>query len=153
MNHVLLWKEYRQQRAIWLAVAFLGIFLVLLLGLALGQGSGLEAFRDGSIRPTLIIIILALGVTYGIVSGALLLAGEKEDRTLDFLDGLSGQRGPVWRRKATAGALFTLAQGLVMAILIAILGLGSWRTALIVLYWCLDGLAWGLLGGSLCQKV
>jgi hypothetical protein len=153
MNHVLLWKEYRQQRAIWLAVAFLGIFLVLLLGLALGQGSGLEAFRDGSIRPTLIIIILALGVTYGIVSGALLLAGEKEDRTLDFLDGLSGQRGPVWRRKATAGALFTLAQAIVMSVLLAGLGLGSWRTALVVFYWCLDGLAWGLLGGSLCNKV
>ena len=153
MNHVLLWKEYRQQRAIWLVIALLGILLVLILGLAMGQGSGLEVFRDGSIRPTLITIILALGVTYGIVCGALLLAGEKEDRTLDFLDGLAGERGPVWRRKATAGALFTLAQGLVMALLIAILGLGSWRTALIVLYWCLDGLAWGLLGGSLCQKV
>ena len=153
MNQVLLWKEYRQQRAIWLVIALLGILLVLILGLAMGQGSGLDVFRDGSIRPTLITIILALGVTYGIVCGALLLAGEKEDRTLDFLDGLAGQRGPVWRRKATAGALFTLAQGLVMAILIAVLGLGSWRTALIVLYWCLDGLAWGLLGGSLCQKV
>ena len=110
MNHVLLWKEYRQQRAIWLVIALLGILLVLILGLAIGQGSGLEVFRDGSIRPTLITIILALGVTYGIVSGAMLLAGEKEDRTLDFLDGLSGERGPVWRRKATAGALFTLAQ-------------------------------------------
>jgi hypothetical protein len=153
MNHVLLWKEYRQQRAIWLAVALLGIFLVLILGLALGQGSGLEAFRDGSIRPTLIVIILALGVTYGIVSGALLLAGEKEDHTLDFLDGLAGERGPVWHRKATAGALFTLAQAIVMSVLLAGLGLGSWRTALVVFYWCLDGLAWGLLGGSLCNKV
>jgi hypothetical protein len=153
MNHVLLWKEYRQQRAIWLAIAILGMLLVLILGFALGQGAGLEVFRDGSIRPTLITIILALGVTFGIVSGAMLLAGEKEDRTLDFLDGLSGQRGLVWRQKAAAGALFTLAQAMVMALLLAFLGLGSWRTGLTVLYWCLDGLAWGLFGGALCKKV
>ena len=153
MNHVLLWKEYRQQRAIWLAIALLGILLILILGLALGQGSGLDVFRDGSIRPTLVTIILALGVTYGMVSGTMLLAGEKEDRTLDFLDGLSGERGAVWHNKAVAGALFTLAQAMVMALLLMALGLGSWRTGLIVLYWCLDALAWGLLGGSLCKKV
>src|SRR5260370_7544855 len=153
MNRVLLWKEYRQQRAIWLAIALLGIVLVLILGLAMGQGSGLEVFRDGSIRPALLTIVLALVVAYGIVSGALLLAGEKEERTLDFLDGLCGTRAPVWRRKATAGALFALAQALVMGLLVLPLGLGSLQTGLILLYCCLDALAWGLLGGPLCQKV
>lgn len=153
MNHVLLWKEYRQQRIIWLAIVLLAIFTVVVVAVALGQGTGLEVFRDGSIRPTLITIILALAVTYGIVSGALLLAGEKEDRTLDFLDGLAGKRGPVWRQKASAGALFTLALGVAMALLVTVLGFGSWRTGLILLYWCLDGLAWGLLGGALCNKV
>src|SRR5260370_13133818 len=153
MNRVLLWKEYRQQRAIWLAIALLGIVLVLILGLAMGQGSGLEVFREGSIRTVLLKIVLALVVVYGIVSGALLLAGEKEERPLDFLDGLCGTRAPVWRRKATAGALFALAQALVMGLLVLTLGLGSWQTGLILLYWCLDALAWGLLGGALCQKV
>src|SRR5579864_6053394 len=153
MNHVLLWKEYRQQRAIWLAIASLAIFMVVVMALTLGQGSGLDVFRDVNITPTLLMTVLVLGVAYAIVSGSLLLAVEKEDRTLDFLDGLSGQRAPVWRKKATAGALFTLAQGTVLVLLIMALGIGSWRTGLIILYWCLDGLAWGLLGGALCQRV
>jgi hypothetical protein len=153
MNHVLLWKEYRQQRAIWLAIAFLAIFLVVVLALTMGHGGGPQAFRDDTIRTTLMMTVLALGVAYGIVCGSLLLAGEKEDRTLDFLDGLSGQREPVWRKKAAAGLLFTLAQGLVLVLLILVLGIGSWRTGPLLLYWCLDGLAWGLLGGALCHRV
>src|SRR5438876_10881507 len=76
MNHVLLWKEYRQQRAVWLAIALLGIFLVVVLGLAMGQGSGLEVFRDNTIRRTLLMIVSALVLAHGVVCGALLLAGE-----------------------------------------------------------------------------
>jgi hypothetical protein len=153
MTAVLLWKEYRQQRAFWLTIAFLAILLVLSLAETLGRGSLWQVFHEESIAETLTVVLVCLSVAYGIVSGALLLAGESDDGTLVFLDQLTGLRGPLFARKVLAGVVLTLSLNVFLAGLSLALGFGSWDTALLLPLLGLDGLVWGLLAGALCRKV
>ena len=83
----------------------------------------------------------------------LLLAGEKEERTLDFLDNLTGRRGPIWWSKVLAGASLTLYQTLAMSAIAVALGVGSWGRASLLLIVGLYGLAWGMLAGALLSNV
>ena len=153
MSTVLLWKEYRQQRAIWIAVAALAVILVVSLGLTLGQASGLEAFREPGLRSTLNMLMLCLIVAYGACSGAGALAGEKETGTLAFLDNTIGQRRPVWRTKVLACVLFTLLHSAFLTALALGLGFASWGMAIALPLVGLYALAWGLLGGALLPMV
>ena len=66
----------------------------------MGNGSQWEAFQDRHIRGLLNAVVFCLVVTYGLVSGALLLAGELDEGTMVFLDCLTGQRGTLWRANA-----------------------------------------------------
>lgn len=153
MTAVVLWKEYRQQRAVWIAIALLAVLLPAILIPALGNETGWRVSETNPVRWILAILLFGLVVTYGIVSGALLLAGEKEDGTLPFLDNLSGRRAPIWWSKLWAGVLFSLTQGLALAVLALILGIVTWRQATALPVVALYGLAWGLLAGSLCRGV
>ena len=47
---------------------------------------------------------------YGLICGAMLLAGEREMGTLPFLDALPGLRRQLWRAKCLAGVLLVIAQ-------------------------------------------
>jgi hypothetical protein len=153
MTAAVLWKEYRQQRAVWLAIAILGVLLVVLLAAVMGNGTQWEVFQDRHIRGLLNAVVFCLVVTYGLVSGALLLAGELDEGTMVFLDSLTGQRGTLWARKCAAGALFTLFLSLVLAGMAVGLGFTSWRTALVLPLLGLNALAWGLLAGALFRTV
>jgi hypothetical protein len=153
MTAAVLWKEYRQQRAVWVAIAMLAILLVVILAVTMGKGTGWQVFHDRDIRAALNTVVVTLAIAYGLVSGALLLAGENDDGTLVFLDCLTGWRGVLWTRKCLAGAFFTLSQSLVLAILAIGLGFGSWHSAIILPLVGLDALAWGLLAGALCGSV
>jgi hypothetical protein len=153
VNAVILWKEYRQQRAVWLAILILAVLLVVILAEILGKGSGLQVYRDERLRSTLLTVVLCLVVAQGMVSGALLLASEKEDGTLVFLDNLTGKRGPIWISKCAAGVFLTLSQGLVLAGLAVGMGFGSWQVVIFFPLVALEALAWGLLGGALCRTV
>ena len=97
MTAAVLWKEYRQQRAVWLAIAILGVLVVVTLAAVMGHGIRWEVFQDRHIRSLLNAVVFCLVITYGLVSGALLLAGELDEGTMVFLDSLTGQRGTLWR--------------------------------------------------------
>ena len=153
MTAVILWKEYRQQRAFWLAIALLAGLLVVSLSSTMAQGSGMQVFTEERVRDALSLVVLCLSISYGVVSGALLLAGESDDGTLIFLDSLSGWRGPLWARKCLAGVLLTLSMSLTLGVLAVGLGFASWPMVVILPWLGLDALAWGLLGGALCRKV
>jgi hypothetical protein len=150
---VMLWKEYRQQRAIWTAIALLAIVLVVIVAEAIGQGSGWNVFRAENVRAILSWLVYSLAVTYGLVSGALLLAGDKDDGTLLFLDCLTSQRGALWTRKFLAGLIFTMTLSMVLSGLAAGLGFGSWSTTFLLAFLGICALAWGLLAGALCRTV
>src|SRR5207302_3133676 len=126
MTAVLLWKEYRQQRAVWLAIAALAVLLSACLLAWMGHQSDWRGNQADALRAGLNGMLLCLVVVYGIVSGALLLANEKEEGTLAFLDNLIGWRGPLYARKLAAGVVLTLSQCLALAGLAWGLGFGSW---------------------------
>jgi hypothetical protein len=153
MTAVLLWKEYRQQRPVWLAIALLSVLLAVSVGGTLGKGSGLEVFQEERVSRTLLLAVQCLAVSFGTVSGALLLAGEKDDGTQVFLDRLAGWREVLWPRKFLAGVVLTLAQALALSALALGLGFGPWETAALLPLLGLDALAWGLLGGAVCGRV
>jgi hypothetical protein len=153
MTAVLLWKEYRQQRLFWLAIALLAVLLVLSLGTLLGHGQGTQVFQEKDVKDTLITLIFILATSYGVVSGALVLAGEHDDGTWVFLDSLTGQRGPLWYRKCLAGVLLTLAQSLALVVLSSVLGFVPWFVAVLVPVLALDAFSWGLLGGAVGRRV
>jgi ABC-type transport system involved in multi-copper enzyme maturation permease subunit len=98
----LAWKEYREQRPIWLTVALLAAVLV--FGV-LEFVSPIGTARYGTAKYlTLTTICFALSIGYGLVVGALLIAGERESGTLDFLDMNAGRRLTVWATKTIVGA-------------------------------------------------
>jgi hypothetical protein len=152
----LAWKEYREGRSIWLALALLGLGVVYLLPVFLdflGQSD------PGQQRAAVVIALLIVSVTYGIVAGSMLLAGEREAQTLTFLDVLTASRQRLWRGKLLVGVVLALSQGLVLA---AVFKLGAPEVAqgrrAISLTWVLpcltlEALAWGLLSSAFSATV
>src|SRR5262245_15901281 len=102
MTRVLVWKELREQWVIWLVLALV----------AAGGLAGLSALlTPGPNRDEMLTAVLWLSAWgYGLVCGALLLAGEVEGETQAFLDSLPGTRPRIWRVKAAAGLLLVAAQ-------------------------------------------
>jgi hypothetical protein len=171
---VLMWKEYRQQGAMWIAVAVLAVLLVTTMALTVGQGSGWQLFQVRQLPPsievsfgtislglweldqlqvTLILLLLALMVAYGLCAGAGSLAGEREIGTLPFLDNLICQRRPVWQTKVLASVLFTLLFGAYLSVLGWGLGFATWELILAMPLVGLHALAWGLLAGAVSRSV
>lgn len=147
MLRMILWKECREQRTIWVALA--AIMAALILGV--GHGLGLQG-NDSTLRDALGIVVLALTWTYGAVCGATLLAGEREGGTQRFLDSLPSGRMPVWKCKLAAGGLLVLAQVAVVAPMSAWVGLMSevgWLggTCLLVAS-AAAGFGWGALASA-----
>src|SRR5262249_56577772 len=89
----LFWKEWREHRHVWLLMAALGA--VLLVGLSLVLPT-----ESGNAETPLVVAALVLAVTYGLVCGAMMLAGEHECGTLAFLDTLPALRLRLWGGKA-----------------------------------------------------
>jgi hypothetical protein len=153
MIRTLAWKDYREQRAVWLAIAMVGGALLFALRELLAPGyignqSRLDALLGG--------IAGAVVFTYGVVCGAMLLAGEQETRTQSFLDYLEGQRVRIWTTKVVLGGFLTLAQAALLAVVTSPVQ-STWLNPLerfvLTALLGLAGLAWGLLGSSLCKNV
>jgi hypothetical protein len=108
MMQAILWKEYREQRVIWIALAALAV-LILLPAL---QFLVPEGFQRQQTAEMLVVVPMALAWVQGMVSGGLLLAGEVEIGTLAFLDGLPGPRRRLWWAKVLSGLGWVLAQPL-----------------------------------------
>ena len=90
----LTWKEYREHRSIWLT-------MVVMTGL-LAAGLALFATpEEGLVRVGL--SVLGMAAVYGVVCGAMMLAGEREAGTLVFLDIFLGRRGLLWLWKSLIG--------------------------------------------------
>jgi hypothetical protein len=152
MIRTLAWKEYREQRGLWLAIALVAVLATLNIGL-LARGGLERASHDTEIRMIMLAVLFNLIAAQGLVCGAQLFAGEKEPGTLAFLDVLSGLRRPLWRTKLLVGTLLTLGQALVLFVIIYVLQLGSWAYLLALVVVGLLTFLWGTLGGALCNTV
>jgi hypothetical protein len=177
----LAWKEYREHRTIWVAMAAMSALLVVGIGQAVAP-SGFAVAVPDKLLPV-IITALAMAGTYGLVCGGMLYAGEREAGTLTFLDVFSGQRPALWAAKLFLGVFLVVSQALLLAALVTYLGLpqpprwlglalqdseqsvvhGQWGappkpSALANWYWtltvvALEAYAWGLFGSALCRRV
>lgn len=144
------WKEARQFWPIWL-------FLVLL---AVGCQWALLRFLGADARSgTLGALALAWTCLYGCAAGAAAIAGERENRTLTFLDTLGLSRPAFWGGKASFAVLSTLGLGAVL-FGIAALGTDRWETSGVglgvVVAACavmlLEVVGWGLLWSSVVNN-
>ena len=86
----LVWKEYREQRIAWAALAFVGAATLFALP-ELPAPRGLE--WEPQARDEVASSVVLVAWAYGVICGAMLLAGEREAGTLPFLDALPGLRG------------------------------------------------------------
>jgi hypothetical protein len=153
----LIWKEYREHRSTWLAMAVLAVLMLGGLAQLVGasRAGGLNEGRD----LPLIVGAVVLAVAYGLVCGGMMLAGEEEGRTHAFLDGLPVLRFNVWATKAVVGGFLALTQGLVLAGVVVALGVQP-GTDVDPAHWfwvlpgaALEAFAWGLFGSALSRSV
>lgn len=175
MIFTLAWKEYREHRSIWLT-------MVVVTGLMAFLLAPLIAPRDAAMTQSgvLAIIVLGMAAAYGVVCGAMLLAGEAENGTQVFLDIFLGRRGLLWLWKLLIGALLASSEGLAVGLVLyfmnqapptwlpIFLGQGSEtlrdaggnRLVVGPQFWImvlplvtLEAYAWGMLGSSLARLV
>lgn len=149
MIYSLIWKEYREHRTVWLIMAVVNSALLFLLS-SLEATIGLGLSGDSPLvilGPTAFLLVWA----YGMVAGSMVLAGEREASTLDFLDILPETRLGFWIAKAAIGFFLTLGQALVLSL--CLIGLRDsahaapelWPFLLLLPFLGAIGLAWGLL--------
>jgi hypothetical protein len=156
MIGTLAWKDYREHLPVWAAMAGLAIFLIVILTQAFAS-QGVAAAPAEKLKIIALASII-LTASYGLICGAMMLAGEHEARTQTFLDMLPAGRKRLWITKVFAGALFTLAQALVVTGVLVILGLtevkalpADWQRALPLVG--LEAFAYGLFGSVLGRSV
>ncbi len=156
MMVALAWKEYREHRGVWLTMAAVAGLAMPAVGRLATGVLGFARREDASLS-----VAWLMAWAYGLVCGAMLLAGEREDGTLDFLDGLPRRRRQLWNTKVLIGVGLVLAQVVVLTVYAA--GLGAVTadrevalTAVELAHSGLTGLGWGLLfsaGGSNVLRV
>ena len=143
MNRILLWKEYREQQAAWLVFAFLGI-VTSLVATVLPEANALDW----------VIPVQGLLVgSYGVICGAILLAGETEEHTQLLLDRLPVSRHTLWIGKLLAGVALVLMLAVFVALtLLAVPGLPLALLGVLPVV-ALLGLFWGMWGGAFASTV
>jgi ABC-type transport system involved in multi-copper enzyme maturation permease subunit len=152
MIRTLAWKEYREQRGLWIAIAVMGAILSVAVS-SFARGGISQVANDSFVASFVIGLFITLMVAQGIVCGVQLLAGEKETGTLAFLDALSVLRFPVWWTKVLVGLGFVLAQALVLFVIAHALNVGIRGHFVGFIVAGVFAYCWGLLGGALCDKV
>jgi ABC-type transport system involved in multi-copper enzyme maturation permease subunit len=155
----LAWKEYREQRRIWLTIALLaGVLIFAALEYPIGRAG------PGPQLLTLITICFTLSIGYGLVVGALLIAGERESGTLDFLDTSAGRRLTIWATKTIVGAAGVLVLSVVLAAVLVWRGVsgslwvpalevGGWGWLRELPLWSLYAFVAGLLASATSRSV
>jgi hypothetical protein len=143
------WKEYRQQRALWIAVLFGGFALQFAMRLMVKSDFGLF---DGLWQ-----VPLFLSAFYLIGSSAMLFALEREERTCDWLLNLSAPPIPILVAKFTFTIVSSLCLLVTLCLSAMVFSFGSgdqlnWffrervEGQLFVAYWLLS---FGLVGSGL----
>jgi hypothetical protein len=139
MTGALVWKVYREQRLVWVVMAVLAVAVVMLR-------QELDPLLHRNVLAQHFCLFVYI---YGLVVGAVLLAGEHEAGTAAFLGSLPARRLPVWLVKCLSGVGLVLAQVLALwAAFPFLVAVEEWESRLVLLgtlaaYGAL-GFAWGL---------
>jgi hypothetical protein len=155
MIRVLMWKEYREHRAIWLSLAIVGgagLYALSRLIPAL-WGLSYDATRD-----SLQSVTVLFAWVYGLVCGSMLMANEVETGAMTFLEQLPVRRLELWLVKCLFGLLLLALQVAVLIGFILVLGISETprhflATVLAMIYFGLLALAWGMLFSARGENV
>jgi hypothetical protein len=153
MFAALLYKEYREHRSIWLALALVGAAVLFgLPSIYEPEARGAEPFYE-----LLGFAAVAIAWTYGLVCGAMMLAGEREGGTQVFLDMLPTSRLPLWLAKCLIGVVLVYLQVALLAVQVLLLGYyppgHSLALTLSLVAAGMIGFSWGILFSSLARSV
>jgi hypothetical protein len=169
MMFTLTWKEIREHRAIWVTM----VLATVLMGLGAAQ---VVWPRDrGHALQVAAVTILGMAVTYGVVCGAMMFAGEHENGTLMFLDVFLGRRDVLWVAKALIGAGLAISEALAVALVLRLVDQEAppWGLALVgqpselgrrgqlssdawfamLPLVTVEAYVWGLFGSALARRV
>lgn len=138
------WKEARRLWPIWVSLAAVAGAV---------QGLALWYVGPGPWSGQLAFLAVAWAALYGFLVTAAAFAGEREDRTLTFLDTLPVGRGMLWSGKASFAVVSTFALALVMLGLPATLtrdlhNTGPAAFAFAAVAVLLEVIGWGLFWSS-----
>lgn len=150
----LVWKEYRQQRALWTAIALAGLIfqVAVLVYCALYGVSGLP--------DKMFTVALSVPILYSLGCGAALFAGEHEAETFSFQQALPVAAGRVFMAKVVFGLLSALALFPVLWLLAYAMTSwklpdATWHLQLWVggVVATIEVLIWALLGSLILRRV
>jgi ABC-type transport system involved in multi-copper enzyme maturation permease subunit len=152
----LVWKEYREHRSVWIAMALLAV-VSLTVAVPLLLPHGWKAASDDNAFSLLAATFIVTGM-YGLVCGAMMFAGERESHGMGFLDTLPLGRGTLWWWKVLIGAVFVLLySGVVLTtgIAMGLVGPGAIHPAATVLlpFAALECYVLGLCASTFCRTV
>lgn len=140
----LVWKEYREHRAVWLTLAAFAVAAIVGVPWAFPP----EPTQRPFFRDAIVVVAFLLAWMYGLLCGSMLLASETELGTQPFLDTLPVGRRPVWLVKALAGLGFTVLQVIIITVVVVAQGLIALEFVvplfLALLFAAVVGLGWGL---------
>ncbi len=150
----LVWKEYRQQQSLWIAIALAGL-LIQIATLIFCSLNGL-----GDVPDRLFAVALSLPILYSLGCGASLFAGEHEAGTYAFQQSLPVAAKRVFFAKLT----FAVASALLLFPLMWLIAYGMTSWTLPTQDWhiqlwsggvvaTLEVMAWGVLGSLLLRRV
>ncbi len=144
MIRTLVWKDVREQLALWGAILFLAVLIC----------AGTQKLRRPAEQKDFTTFFLyTLVVAQGACCGAQLLANEKEAGTLAFLDGMPSLRYHVWHTKVKLGFVLTLLQIVLSCGVALAFRLPFWQDFHWLVLTGLLALCFGLLGGAIFDKV
>lgn len=157
MVRAVLWKEWREQAAIILALLALGT-AVMAMAIQFGgnvTSSSLSDLSSSGIAARLSLVMLAM--TLGTVIGGALFAGEHEAGMTHYLDFLPATRWRFWRAKMAAGILLTIiAGGILIGVGAALGAAGPFPEAGVMIFLLavliLASFGWGACGSVLSRS-
>src|SRR5579871_187233 len=153
----LLWKEYRAQRLLWGVLLGFGIGLQVLFRIAFSEEARLGGTEAGLVG-SLAVMGFVIALVFAAASAAISFAGEREDRTCDWL--LQMACNPGWMLIAKCGFLVTasLLQALILITnALMLVNLGSHRPEgidvprLSLVF--VGVVVWSILGSLLSRRV
>jgi hypothetical protein len=169
----LVWKEFCEHRAIWFTMVLVTCVMGPGLAHIVAPGDQVTALAVASLS------ILGLAGAYGVVCGAMMLAGEHENGTLVFLDIFLGQRHVLWFAKFLIGIVLAATEAVIVSLVLFLMKQAPppWLPELVgidvlngpvpvahldagPLLWLavvplvtVEAFAWGMLGSALTRRV
>lgn len=157
MTRVILWKEFREQASILLALVMLGSGIVITAAVLGSLSPTSDPFDFRSYSDPARVALVMLVMVGGLVCGSMLFANEHENGTADFLLYLPANRHRLWWAKFTAAITLTASLSLLFSLVGLAVGVYPLQALPGWFFWLLTlavaAMASGMFGSSVSKLV